>query len=47
MFDDIEEFDGNPVDFLLSIKEEIEATGDPDMIAEFQKLEEEAIGFVK
>lgn len=41
----MDDFDGNPVDFLLSMREEIESIGDPDMLNEFRELEEEAIGF--
>ena len=45
MFDEMEDFDGNGIDFLSEMREEIESIGDPDMLNEFRELEEEAIGF--
>ena len=42
MFDETDDFEGDGIDFILTMKEEVEAIGDPDILSEFLELKEEA-----
>lgn len=46
MFDNIEDFQGDEIDFLQAMQQEINEIDDPLLTSVFQELEDEAIGML-